>query len=279
MKIQLDRYGKAAEGKTQISRAMGILLLRRGKRLDVDIGNRVTPHALFSALNHIRAFHGDVHFTTQHARIEACVPLGETMPTHQACFYLGRFLLDLIERRHRIVNTLSLAYLKQDAIPNVPLALHSLTNLQLYKMTTSTALAQLPENALRHVSFIMPDGDITYTSANYRIRKLPYYFSWPADDFLLPLPIGEILPKAHDIWNNSLYHIALCTKRPLIHTAQMNLRLRYPSDMPHQDFVLGEQKWHEVTRILYPFAAPTEKPANYRLLTGAIITKTNAIIL
>ena len=182
-------------------------------------------------------------------------------------------------------------------VPSLPVALHSLCNLRMHRMDTAAALSMIDETDMANTSFIMPSGEMAYGDFGYRVRKLPEQTVWSSDDTYLPLSFSQLLSATYAPWYNSLSHIALCVRRPMLQRAQIRLSLHdtqslaINDDMPNTDNkvmmrhhqseadMLASPTWHEITRILYPLAAPNEKPANFRLLIRTIINKSGQNIL
>lgn len=292
MKIQLDQNGNSAQSLSATSRAGGILLTRKGKKLSVDIGNRVTPHALFSALSHIRSISYAVTITSNKVAIADHIPLNQTFDASDACFHLAQLLLHQIESRHVLYMTKDLRLLSQDHITQLPVAMHHLCDMCLYRLETAAALAMLDEAAMAHISFIVPGAAMRYGDYNYQVKKLPHGLRWPTDEPYLPLSFSQLLTAPYAPWYNSLCHAALSVRRPLLQRAQMKITLKDAQrrralwqadrvDMrSHSNSTppLSAQ-WHEITRILYPLASPHEKPANFRLLICTIINESTDVIL
>ena len=280
MKIQIDQNGKSLPSQSTLSRTTGILLSRKGQRMQVDIGNRTTPHALYSALTHLRSVHCSIVFSTHKQSFAALLPVDKKLNASLACFHLGTLLLQIIEHRHGVFHTKSLEFLTHDI--NLPRQLHVLSDLRMRKLSTSSALRLLDEHSTKDTSFIIPAAEFEYAEASYRVRKLPQSMRWPIDLPYLPLSFSEILPHPFASWYNSLSHIALCVRRPLIQSAQMKITLKSVSatmtteeitEMPPQP------SWLNITRILYPFAAEQERPENFRLLICSITDDTKEYLL
>lgn len=199
----------------------------------------------------------------------------------RCCFFIGSHLIEVIEKRHPLCHTSELSILTALTARQVPLALQDLTDLSKINTPTASVLAKFSEERVRPFSFIVSNSQYSFQNADYRVVKVPSDLAWPTSDMYVPLPWSELLshnPLAR--WYNSLCHVAFCTRRPLLHICQMKLALRMP---PHDGRpaapLLQEPEWHEVTRILYPMASIHEKPSNYRLLIGAIISHTDQKIL
>ena len=301
MKIQLDQNGNTIESLADVTRASGILLSRKGKEMRVDIGNRASTSALFAAIGHLRSVTSRIHITSAKSSLASLIPFDTKLTASDACFYLAKLLLQQVEHRHEFYETKELCALTQDMVPSLPVALHSLCNLRMHRMDTAAALSMIDETDMANTSFIMPSGEMAYGDFGYRVRKLPEQTVWPSDDTYLPLSFNQLLSVAYAPWYNSLCHIALCVRRPMLQRAQIRLSLHdtqslaIDDDMPdtasehsHKTMIrhhqseadmLASPTWHEITRILYPLAAPNEKPANFRLLMRTIINKSGQNIL
>ena len=182
---------------------------------------------------------------------------------------LGIIYFSLLEKNQAYFKTTDIRPVNRTHVAEVPLIIHHLTDLFNYTLPTSTALSRYSEDDLTPFSFIRPSVKQSFDEADYMIMKLPRHHHWPVEDGFVP----------YDTWINSLCHIALCTKRPIIQFAEMRLALKQKETDDDKPAIFPEPEWHEVIRIIYPFAAPSEKPSNYRLLMGAVIPKTNQIIL
>lgn len=301
MKIQLDQNGKTIESLSGITRASGILLSRKGKEMRVEIGNRASTSALFAAMSHLRSVTCRIYITSAKASLAAMIPFDTRLSASEACFHLAKLLLQQVEHRHEFYETKELCVLTQDMVPKLPMALHSLCSLRMHRMDTAAALSMIDETEMTNTSFIVPSSEMSFSELGYRVRKLPDESLWPSDETYLPLSFGQLLSPAYAPWYNSLCHIALCVRRPMLQRAQLRLSLpNARSISAHEDLadtirdpghkgmmshpqseaaLLAAPSWHEITRILYPLAAPNEKPANFRLLIRTIITKTGQIIL
>ena len=279
MKIQLDQNGKTIANYADCSRAKGVLLFRKGKKMYVDVGNRVSAPALFATLSHLRSVTNDIYITSSKKTFSATIPQETRLSASKACFFLGQLLLQLVEHRHEISHTKNFSLLPQDQIASLPVALHGLCNLRLARMETALALSLLNEWDMESATFITPSEEMNYNDFGYRVRKLPKDSSWPSDETYLPLSFAQLLPSAYAPLYNCLAHIALCVRAPLVHSAQMKLTLLDNPVAPEAgEFedprILAKPVWHDVTRILFPFASAKEKPTNFRLLSCAIIDGT-----
>lgn len=282
MKIQIDQHGKSLPSQSTLSRATGILLSRKGQRMQVDIGNRVTPSALYSALTHLRSVHCTILFSTRKQAIANLVPVDKKLIASQACFFLGTLLLQVIEHRHSIFHTKSLELLTQERITRLPSQLHVLCDLRLSKLQTSAALSLLDEENTKETTFVLPCAELGYGETSYRVRKLPVSMRWPLTLPYLPLSFSEILPHPFASWYSSLSHIALTVRRPLIQSAHMKVTLKsfhHPLSKGDIPDIPPQPQWTEITRILYPFAADSELPENFRLLICSITDETGDFIL
>jgi len=281
MKIQINQKGQSFKSDNDICMSTGVLLVRRGHLLEVTIGNRASPAALFSAMSHIRSFPFDIIISSKEPLLHGEVPLGKRLDHMRCCYFIGSHLIEVIEKRHPLCHTSELSILTALTARQVPLALQDLTDLSQINTPTASVLAKFSEERVRPFSFIVSNSQYSFQNADYRVVKVPSELAWPTSDMYIPLPWSELLthnPLAR--WYNSLCHVAFCTRRPLLHICQMKLALHMP---PHDERpaapLLQEPEWHQVTRILYPMASIHEKPSNYRLLIGAIISHTDQKIL
>lgn len=301
MKIQLDQNGKTIESLSDVTRASGILLSRKGKEMRVDIGNRVSTSALFAAMSHLRSITCRIYLSSTKVSLASLIAFDTKLTASEACFYLAKLLLQQVENRHELYQTKEICLLTQDRVPGLPVALHSLCNLRMHRMDTAAALSMIDETDMKNTSFIVPSSEMAYGDFGYRVRKLPDDALWPSDDTYLPLSFGQLLSAAYAPWYNSLAHTALCVRRPLLQHAQIRLSLHNVHSAlmgddalePSREFsqksltslpqseaeMLASPAWYDITRILYPLAAPNEKPANFRLLSRTILTKTGQNIL
>lgn len=284
MKLQLDQNGNAIDSLSDMTWAKGILLLRRGKKMHVDVGYRVTPYALFSALGHLRAVTSGIFITSAKSQMGQKIPFDTALSASEACFHLGNYLLSLIEQRSEIFHTKDLSILTQEKVANLPVGLQGLSNLKMQRMPTAQALSMLDENAMANTSFIVPSTKMSFGESGYRVRKLPKDMIWPSEETYLPLAFSQLLPAPYAPWYNSLCHVALCVRRPLLHRAQIKLtinekHLSVSNTDASASPLLERPIWFEVTRILYPLAAPSEKPMNFRLLIYSLIDETDKNIL
>ena len=301
MKIQLDQNGKTIESRSDVTRASGILLSRKGKEMRVDIGNRASTSALFAAMGHLRSVTCRIFLASSKASLGPLIPLDTKLSASDACFHLAKLLLQQVEHRQEFYETNELCVLTQDMVPNLPVSLHSLCNLRMQRMDTAAALSMIDETEMTNTSFIMPSSEMAYVDFGYRVRKLPKEAVWPSYDTYLPLSFGQLLSPTYAPWYNSLAHIALCVRRPMLQRAQIRLSLpnayRLASGDKASDTtkdraykgmtslyqneadILTAPVWHGITRILYPLAAQNEKPANFRLLMRTLVTKTGQNIL
>lgn len=252
--------------------------------MHVDVGNRVTPYALFSALGHLRAVSSGIFIKSAKSQMAQIIPFDTPLTASEACFHLGNYLLSLIEQRSEVCHTKDLNILTQDKVASLPTGLQGLSNLRMQRMPTAQALSMLDENAMANTSFIVPSTEMSFGESGYRVRKLPQDMIWPAEETYLPLAFSQLLPSPYAPWYNSLCHIALCVRRPLLHRAQMKLtinekHLSIASADTGAPPLLTRPIWFEVTRILYPLAASSEKPMNFRLLICSIIDEINKNIL
>ena len=292
MKIQLDQNGNSAHSLSATSRARGILITRKGKRLTVDIGNRVTPHALFAALSHIRSMSHAIMITSNKAAITEQIPPENNLTATDACFYLSQLLIQQVESRHDLYMTKELCFLTQEHLTSLPVAMHHLCDMRLYRLETAAALAMLDEAAMANMSFIVPGAAMSFSDFNYQVKKLPTMLRWPSDEPYLPLAFSQLLTAPYAPWYNSLCHAALSIRRPLLQRAQMKITLKdgAPAEPaitndeidPLADIITAlpsSAQWHNITRILYPLASQYEKPSHFRLLICTIIDETTDIIL
>lgn len=97
MRIQINQKGHRAKSDGTACLSTGVLLVRRGHFLEVTIGNRATPAALFSAMSQIRAFPFDIIISSQKELLGGLVPLGERIDHMRCCFSLGAYLVQLVE--------------------------------------------------------------------------------------------------------------------------------------------------------------------------------------
>ena len=280
MKIQINQKGQSSKSDGSACLSTGVLLARRGHFLEVTIGNRATPAALFSAMSQIRAFPFDIVISSKRELLGGLVPLGEKMDHMRCCFSLGVYLIRLIEKRHSLCRTSELSLLTSLSARDVPLPLQDLTDLSQINATTATVLAKFPEERMKSFSFIASTPHYSFENADYRVLKVPEILDWPTMDMYVPLPWSELLTHQQFAqWYNSMCHLAFCTRRPLLHISQMKLALRAPNHQQIGNTTMLEPSWHDVTRILYPMASMKEKPSNYHLLIGAVITNTDQKIL
>ena len=269
MKIQLDQNGKTIESLSDVTRASGILLSRKGKKMHVDIGNRVSSSALFAAMAHLRSVTCGVYITSTKASLAPLIPFETRLTSSDACFYLSKLLLGQVEHRNEFYETKELCVLTQDMVPSLPVDLHSLCNLRMHRMDTAAALSMIDETDMTNTSFIVPSSEMAYGDFGYRVRKLPDDTLWPSDDTYLPLSFGQLLSAAYAPWYNSLCHIALCVRRPMLQRAQICLNLPQAHSLSMSDEtakehghdskarghqseaeMLASPTWHEITRIL-----------------------------
>lgn len=280
MKIQINQKGQSHKSDNDICLSTGVLLARRGHLLEVTIGNRAAPAALFSAMSHIRSFPFDIILSSKRQLFPSEMPLGERIDHNRGCFYIGSHLISLIEKRHPDCHTTELSLLTALRAQQVPLALQELTDLSQINAPTASVLAKFSEDDMRDFSFIVSNSQYSFDNADYRVVKVPAELAWPTTQMYVPLPWSELLhPNPLATWYNSLCHVAFCSRRPLIHICQMKLALRAHLSDAQPATAEEEPAWHEVTRILYPMASIHEKPSNYRLLIGAVITGTDQKIL
>lgn len=280
MRIQINQKGHSSKSDGSACLSTGVLLVRRGHFLEVTIGNRATPAALFSAMSQIRVFPFDIIISSKKELLGGLVPLGERIDHMRCCFSLGAYLVRLVEKRHSLCRTSELSLLTSLSARDVPLALQDLTDLSQINASTASILAKFPEERMRSFSFIASTPQYSFENADYRVIKVPEALDWPTMEMYVPLPWSELLSHQQFAqWYNSLCHLAFCTRRPLLHISQMKLALRTPHHQDMSAATMLEPSWHDVTRILYPMASTNEKPSNYRLLMGAIITNTSQKIL
>lgn len=292
MKIQLDQNGNSTESSSQTSRATGILLTRKGRELTIDIGNRVTPHAVFAALTHMRSMAYQITITSHKASLASFMPIGTSINASDACFFLGKLLIQLVENRQELFTTKDLRILTQQQVSGLPMRLHSLCNLNMHRMETAAALSMVEEDAMADISFVMPSSEMSFSDCGYKARKLPLKLAWPTEEPYVPLSFSQLLTSPYASWYNSLCHIALCVRRPLIQQCQMKLTLtrRASHDKEAPQHISENQlhdlehnvpraQWYEVTRILYPLASAKEKPFNFRLLICSLIEELDEVIL
>lgn len=292
MKIQLDQNGNSAHSLSATSRARGILITRKGKRLTVDIGNRVTPPALFAALSHIRSMSHAIMITSNKGAMTEQIPLDKNLTASDACFYLSQLLLQQAESRHDLYMTKELSFLTQEHLTSLPVAMHHLCDMRLYRLETAAALAMLDEADMANMSFIVPGAAISFSDFNYQVKKLPAMLRWPSDEPYLPLAFSQLLTAPYATWYNSLCHGALSVRRPLLQRAQMKITLKEVA--PEAPIITNDEtdpladsitalpssaQWYNITRILYPLASQYEKPSHFRLLICTIIDETTDIIL
>ena len=276
MKIQIDQNGNTTQGTAFTTKATGALISRKGMIVRVDIGSRVSPMAVFIAMSHVRILHQQIMVISRKKTLSAFLSLDAHLKANEARLQLGRLLLHLLEKRHPIFATKSLHVLDSEIVAKLPDPLQKLGRLRLMKLPTCDALTHLDENDMAECSFLHPDAD-----SGYRVRKMPQSAIWPSPVTYLPLPLTEILSSPYAIWYNSLCQIALCVRQPLCHIADMQLTPLATEAAQHHAWAQDDQihsKWQQTIRILYPLAAPSEKPANYRLLMCAADRKTNNII-
>ena len=276
MKIQIDQNGNTAQGTALTTKATGVLISRKGMTVRVDIGARVTPMAVFVAMSQLRILPQQIMIVSRKKTLSEFLTLDAHLKANEVCLQLGRLLLHLLEKRHPIFATKRLDLLDNDKVASLPDPLQKLGRLRLLKLPTSDALSHLDEKDMTECSFLHPEAD-----SSYRVRKMPQSAIWPAPVTYLPLPLTEILSSPYALWFNSLCHIALCVKLPLCHIADIQLTVPDTEAARHRSWAQDDQihsKWQQTIRILYPLAAPSEKPANYRLLMCAANLKTNKII-
>ena len=282
MKIVIDHLGKVKSSERETASASGLLLTNKRQKFTLQIGARVTPQALLSTCRHIRALNARVTIEAQTKSHLKYFPYPEnTVP--DTCLGLGRLALRLIEQRYELFRTDELRDFQDPTLGRLPRIMAPLLHPRLFTKETALALAQLDESDLSATSFVMPDGD-----KGFRIKKMPLHYVWPAPCPYLPLPLEEIVPSPFHHWYQALYHTALCVRRPLIHVGQMKLALRQSrkdddgNPIPTAELVNHvlphHADWYEMIRILYPLAAPRERPANYRLLSLSLQKKERFVI-
>ena len=279
MKIQLDEKGQSRTVISERSEPSGVLIGREKQTCFVDVGSNPSPQALFAAMTYVRSMPYRVTLTKAHDGKNMPLPFDSALTASESCFAIGHYLLRLLEKNQTYFKTTDIRPVNRTHVAEVPLIIHHLTDLFNYTLPTSTALSRYSEDDLAPFSFIRPSVKQSFDEADYTIMKLPRHQDWPAEDGFVPLSVGELCAPPYDTWINSLCHIALCTKRPIIQFAEMRLALKQKETDDDKPAIYPEPEWHEIIRIIYPFAAPSEKPSNYRLLMGAVIPKTNQIIL
>ena len=285
MKIQIDQNGIVQQTNRTRTAASGLLIMRHRQKLTIEIGTRVTANALLGTISHIRSLHTDTFITSKKPAFAGFIS-SQKLTITQACLVLGQITLSVIERKYEHLRTKKLAYLQQRDIQKLPSLLHTLADLRLMGLDTSTALTRLDERDMEEIAFIIPTND-----KQFKIHKLPLSHDWPSACPYLPLPVEEILPSAFHLWFTALYQIALSVKRPLIHQCDMLIPLSQrrdfqaeiaSPDLLHETGIspsLAAPQWYSLIRILYPLAAETERPSNFRLLTIAITLKDDHILL
>lgn len=296
MRLQVDHNGQSANGAKSPAQATGVRITRQGSLIEINLGARATPHALFATLTHLRMMKFEMTLTSSSKSIAKALPLDQPLPPHLCCFHLGRFLLTLVERRYKHwVKTTDFSLLDKSIIASLPLEFLPLTDPLICQLPTTSALAKFDEHSLAAMSFIAPNTQMSYKEADYKVLKLPDDLMWPDDVILQPVIFASLLPRPFAIWYNCLCHIALAVKRPLLHSAQMTVTFNAkPTDnavsqhsvnlwpRAHLDSMAGpypERHSYQVQRLIYPFVASIEKPANFRLLMCAMTTESNRIIL
>lgn len=279
MKIQLDEKGQSRTVTSERSETSGVLIAREKQTCFVDVGSNPSPQALFAAMTYVRSMPYRVTLTKAHDGKNMALPFDSALTASHSCFAIGHYLISLLEKNQAYFKTTDIRPVNRTHVAEVPLIIHHLTDLFNYTLPTSTALSRYSEDDLAPFSFIRPSVKQSFDETDYMIMKLPRHQDWPAEDGFVPLSVGELCAPPYDTWINSLCHIALCTKRPIIQFAEMRLALKPEKTDDDKPAIYPEPEWHEVIRIIYPFAAPSEKPSNYRLLMGAVIPKTNQIIL
>ena len=270
MKIQLDEKGQSRTVTSERSEPSGVLIARVKQACIVNVGNNVSPQALFAAMTYIRSMPYRVTFTCEKEGQNIPLPFDRALTASDSCFAIGQYLLGLLAKNQSYFKTTDIRPVNRTHVAEVPLVIHHLTDLFNYTLPTSTALSRYSEDDLAPFSFIRPSVKQSFEEADYTFMKLPRHYDWPAEDGFVPLSAGELCAPPYDTWINSLCHIALCAKRPIIQFAKVRLALKQPETIDDKPAIYPEPKWHEVIRIIYPFAAPSEKPSNYRLLMGAL---------
>ena len=192
MKIQLDQNGNSKDSLATLSRARGILLTRKGKRLVVDIGTRVTPQALFAALSHIRSISYSIYFTSKKTTIDELIPLNSKLSASDACFHLSKLLIQQVENRQTIFHTKELGILTSEHMAQLPISLHHLCDLRVHRLDTATALLLLDEMMMAQISFVLPSSEMAYIDCGHRVHKLPQNMRWPADEPYVPLAFSQL---------------------------------------------------------------------------------------
>lgn len=285
MKIQIDQNGVVQQTNRTKTVASGLLIMRHRQKLMIEIGTRVTANALLGTIGHIRSLQTDTFITSKKPAFAGFLT-SQKLSITQACLVLGQITLAVIERKYEHLRTTKLDYLTQRDAQKLPAKLHSLADLRLMGLDTSTALTRLEERDMEEIAFIIPTND-----KHFKIHKLPLSHDWPSHCPYLPLPVEEILPSSFHLWFTALYQIALSVKRPLIHHCDMMIPLSQRRDFEaelaspnilQQNEIspsLASPQWYSLIRILYPLAADTEKPSNFRLLTIAITRKDDHILL
>ena len=285
MKIQIDQNGMIQQTDRAKTTASGLTVMRHRHKITIEIGTRATAHALLGTLNHIRSMQADVFMSCKKQTYASFIS-SQKLSIAQACLILGQIALSVIERKYEHLKTNKIDFLTQHDISKCPSTLHCLTDLRLIGLDTSTALTRLEERDMAQTTFIIPTSE-----SHFKIHKLPLFHLWPTACPYLPLPLEEIIPSPFCLWYSALYQISLSVKRPLIHHCEMLISLHQSQspegDVTSPDILNFEEisphfsppQWYSLMRILYPLAAETEKPINFRLLTVAATLKDNHILL
>ena len=285
MKIQIDQNGVIQHTDRAKTIASGLLVMRHRHKINIEIGTRATAHALLGTINHIRSLQADAYIVSKKPAFAAFIT-SQKSTIAEACLILGQIALSVIERKYEHLKTSKIDYLTQRDISKSPSTLHCLTDLRLIGLDTSTALTRLEERDMAQTAFIIPTND-----SHFKIHKLPQSHLWPTACPYLPLPLEEIIPSAFHLWYFALYQISLSVRRPLIHHCEMLIPLNQSQsrgdDFTSPDILTSDEisshlsppQLYSLVRILYPLAAETEKPANFRLLTIATTLKDDHILL